>query len=512
MRKSHTDLPLNETDGPVLARFVVQKRVPVILSLRHLSKTKQKRFVADFCEHVYELKGAPENRDPLPIFIDEASTFVPQTVRGDAARMVGAIEELVRRGRSSGIGCILIDQRPASVNKDVLTQVEVMIAHQVNSPQDRKALKEWVDAHDDEGHGVEFMKSLAGLKKGEAWVWSPSWLDVFERVKVAARTTFDSSSTPKAGKKRVLPKKLAEVDLEEVKGELAASIEEAERTDPTKLQRRIAELERDAAAKPKAVDQSAVDAAIAIADRRARAECAKAILPVIAQIRSTMSDVRGRLDGVESSTKGLEAFLDSLPAPQAASKPVQAPTHSTPKITAEPTTTRTRHAKGPNNGNLPSPQQRIVDSIAWWNAAGVDQPSRGQVAFVARYSEKGSSFRNPAGALNSAELVCIPVQGKMAFTRTGVSHAAAPTCSPSLGELCDRIRAVLKSGPLIKLFDVLLDQSHPISRAEWAGLAGYSADGSSFRNPAGRLRSLGLVEYPTQGMVKLSSIFDGGRW
>jgi hypothetical protein len=43
------------------------------------------------------------------------------------------------------------------------------------------------------------MESLASLPVGTAWVWSPGYLELFQRVTIRARETFDSSATPKAG-------------------------------------------------------------------------------------------------------------------------------------------------------------------------------------------------------------------------------------------------------------------------------------------------------------------------
>ncbi len=246
----HGDLPLRDIDGTLIADFVVESSTPVILSLRELSKTKQRRFVADFAERLYNRKGEASHRSPLMVMIDEASTFVPQRVDGANARMVGAIESLVRRGRASGIGVMLIDQRPASVNKDVLTQCELLIAHQTTGPQDRKALDSWIEAHDDRDQAKEFRDTLAGLTLGEAWFWSPSIFDLFQRVQVRARRTFDSSKTPKVGEIPIEPKKIAAVDLEALKEKMSATIKEKAENDPVILHERIEDLEEKLAAAP----------------------------------------------------------------------------------------------------------------------------------------------------------------------------------------------------------------------------------------------------------------------
>ena len=258
MGGEHGDTPIAASDGRVVADFVVDQRVPVIVSLRHMRKAGQQQFVTDFAEQIYHRKGETKNRVPLLIVIDEAHSFVPQKVDSGTARMVGAVEDLVRRGRSSGIGVMVISQRAASVNKDVLTQLELLIAHRQVSPQDRKALEEWIEAHDPSGRGPEFMTSLAALPRGVAWFWSPGW-NLFEKVAVNDRTTFDSSATPKAGAQPKAPRKLAEVDLAALKEKLAQTIEVAKQNDPKELRRQIAELNAEvkkARSAPPAEDQS----------------------------------------------------------------------------------------------------------------------------------------------------------------------------------------------------------------------------------------------------------------
>src|SRR5581483_8063656 len=244
----HGDLPLDAATGALIADVVVERAASVVLSLRHLSKAAQRRFVADFAERLYHRKGEAQYRTPLHLVIDEADAFAPQRVMADTARMLGAIDDCVRRGRSSGIRVTLITQRAASLNKDVLTQCEVLVALRTIAPQDRKAIDEWIAAHDSEGRREEFMASLASLGVGEAWVWSPGWLDVFERIRVRARRTFDSSSTPKAGAKAQPPQARAVVDLDALRERMASVVAQAEANDPKKLRAKIMQLERELAA------------------------------------------------------------------------------------------------------------------------------------------------------------------------------------------------------------------------------------------------------------------------
>jgi len=105
----HADLPLAETAGELLADLVVDERVPAVLDLSALSKSAARRFMTDFAERLYH-----RNRDPLHLVLDEADAFAPQRTDPGGQRLLGAIEDLVRRGRARGIGLIMISQRPVN--------------------------------------------------------------------------------------------------------------------------------------------------------------------------------------------------------------------------------------------------------------------------------------------------------------------------------------------------------------------------------------------------------------
>lgn len=240
------DLPLVPEAGAAVADFVVDEGASVVLSLRHFeSQGDQRTFVTDFARRLFFRKGSVEKKTPVLVVIDEASIFVPQRVGAQEAPMVGAIQKLVRQGRSSGIGVMLIDQRPASVNKDVLSQIELLVTHRITNPHDQKALMTWVEQHDTEGRGETFKKSLPSLANGEAWFWSPAWMNLFKRVKVRPRKTFDTSATPRVGEVRREPEAKAEINLEALKERLSATIERAKEEDPRLLQARIKELEAE---------------------------------------------------------------------------------------------------------------------------------------------------------------------------------------------------------------------------------------------------------------------------
>lgn len=168
--------------------------------------------------------------------------------------MLGAIEDIVRRGRARGLGVTMITQRPSVLNKNVLTQIEVLVALRLTAPLDQKAVDEWVKTNAEEGQREEFLTNIGSLDIGTAYFWSPGWLKIFKKVKVRRRKTLDSSSTPVAGQEVVKPEKMAEVNLQAIRDQLGAAVEEVESNDPKALKKKIKELEAELAKKPKPVE------------------------------------------------------------------------------------------------------------------------------------------------------------------------------------------------------------------------------------------------------------------
>jgi hypothetical protein len=242
----HADVPLEESAGATIASVIVEKRIPAILDCGLMRKGSRIRFMTDFCETLYH-----KNREALHFFVDEAQTIAPQNLKAmpEAARLLGAMEDIVLQGRRRGLGMTIISPRPAVVNTNLRSACEVIIAMQIVAPHDRKAIQEWVDLHgDDADRAKEMMESLSSLKRGEAWVWSPSWLEIFQRVKFRVRETFDSSATPTVGQTIVTPKQVAEIDLDALGAEIKQTVQRVKENDPKELKRRIAELEKAAKA------------------------------------------------------------------------------------------------------------------------------------------------------------------------------------------------------------------------------------------------------------------------
>ena len=181
----HADIPLTREMGRDIARAIVQEHVSCVISTFGMPKVAQRHLIAEFAEELLNINNIPRH-----VFIEEAHEFIPQRVSGALGKTFNAVSNLVVMGRNRGIGVTLINQRAATINKDVLTQLDTLLAFRSVGPQDRKALKEWVEHHAAEGDFEAFMKSLPSLPTGEGWIWSPEFLGKFERIKIRTRETF----------------------------------------------------------------------------------------------------------------------------------------------------------------------------------------------------------------------------------------------------------------------------------------------------------------------------------
>jgi hypothetical protein len=500
----HGDVPLNEADGKTIAEFVVMERVPLILSLRHLRKAAQRRFVTEFAEELYHLKGKDQYRDPLTVVIDEAPLFVPQRVTGEVARVTGAIEDLCARGRNAGFGVVLVSQRAATINKDVLTQADTIIAHRLIGPQDRKAVREWMEENASAENLKDILASLATLKAGEAWVWAPL-LSIMRRIQIRKRRTFDSSASPTVGGHARAPRHLHEVDLGKLKAKLAANIEQARAADPKALQRQVATLTAEVAKlqaqtppQPTKPVTLKVPAPILQA-ARALSERLKGAQHLADQFAALDAKAEGWLADLMKEITRAQIVAETLVPPKPLVPPGEMP--MVPRIVS------LRPGPPPSGDRVPgrSPlDQKILDAVAWWESARIATPTRQQVAFAAGRTI-GGHFNNTVSRLHTSGLLTYPAANLLALTAEGRHTAWAPGGVATRADLYAKLRGLLGSDLKRQMLEALIQCGGAATREELAQAVGRTI-GGHFNNCVSRLSSLGIIHYPASGLVEFSPL------
>ena len=481
----HGDVPLEPGGGQVVADFVVSTGSSLVLDVSLFRKNQRKEFVAHFAEQLFQRKKT--HRMPLMLIIEEAQVFAPQRAGRGEERMLGAIEDIVRLGRNYGIGSAMISQRPQSVNKEVLNQCEPLVVFQLVAKHERDAVRGWMQHVGSDAQAL--LDELPALQTGECFFWSPAWLRQFERTRFYAKSSYDASATPTLGQSRPEPGKLKPVDLKALQQSMAETIERAKADDPKALKKEIQKLKTELAHRPTEIDQGAVDRAIAERDRHWQAE--------IQRVANQSRGLVDRLQRIEqiAHLNGEAAAIKQPPSPP---KPSAPPRQTRP--IAQP-----RPARVVDSEELSAPQQKILQSLAWWKAGGIETPNRHQTAFVAGYTVNGH-FNNMVGTLRTAGLVDYPKGNCLALTDEGLGRVEIQDV-PTRDALIDSVRGVLRNEPQRRIFDALVSFDSPVSREQLAEATGYTVNGH-FNNMVGTLRSLGVADYPAGGMVGLSEIFD----
>jgi len=169
----HADLPLVPEQASDIAKAVVESNISCVLDISGFSKGASRKIVVAFLETLYQL-----NRVDRHVYMEETDMFAPQTPRGPEENVcLGAVDSFVRRGGNRNLGCTLITQRTAVLNKNVLTQADCLVILRTLAPQDKKAIQAWVQEATEREGTEEKMKawydSLKSLKNGEAYVWHP---------------------------------------------------------------------------------------------------------------------------------------------------------------------------------------------------------------------------------------------------------------------------------------------------------------------------------------------------
>ncbi len=491
----HGDVPLERGGGKLVADLVVQHRMSCVLDLSEFeSEAAKKGFLLDFAVRLYRT-----NTEPLHLFLEEADDYIPQRPMRDETHLLRAWENIVRRGRARGLGVTFITQRSAAINKNVLTQVETLITLRTTGPQDRKAIEEWVKYNHE---STELLSSLASLKPGEAWVWSPTLLGRVQRTQFARRATFDSASTPKMRKGARPATTLADVDLGGIRTAMADTIERAEENDPARLQREIIRLEKELRTRP-VVAPEKIEVPVLSAESLGRMEEAVGQLadmtaPTLQAIRDTYDRVE---DAIRHSAKLLEQARSYHP------KIVFAETASsnaggTFSIMREPEPVRApRVAATTNAEGLPKGERSILTALAQNTEAG-RSTTRDELTVLTGY--KRSTRDAYMQRLEQRQYITSSRDGWVA-TEEGLAELGDFTPLPTGAALRQYWLNRLPAGETIVLSTVVEEFPASVSREQITVLTGYKR--STRDAYIQRLATRRLVKTTGQGIIANETLF-----
>lgn len=548
----HGDLPLTEHAGALIGETVAGMAESCILDLSELgTKAAERRFMLAFLTALYKHASG----EPVHVVFDEADMWAPQKLLdkdGEAAKLLGMMETIVRRGRVKGFIPWLITQRPAVLSKDVLSQVDGLIAFKLTSSQDRNALGGWVEGQADAGDWKIIHADLPTLERGKGIVWLPG-RGVLDAVAFPAKKTFDSSRTPKRGERKVTAD-LEPLDISKLRDRLAKVETEIKANDPRALKAQIADLTRQLQGTASSVPTAAptgtskVDLAAeytrgreegfdagqeaalkqlgdiddllkkaeAVGAHNARIELAKELAMKARELEKMgVHDLAKAIDRLAASLEKLaNVATRALPQSPVITKTA---TRQRPSVTPAPRAPApngkaAQIANQPRAEGVTPAQQKVLNGLAWLESIGIKPADKTQLALFIQVSPTSGGYFNNLGALRTAGLIEYPSGGTAALTDAGRQIAEAVNIPPTTADLHATIAGMLPPAKWKILAELIAAYPQPIAKDDLAQRIGVSPTSGGYFNNLGSLRSLGLIDYPTGGQaVAKPVLFLEGR-
>jgi uncharacterized protein len=494
----HADAPLDFRAGKAMAAALVEHGFSAIFDIGNLHTEEQAQFVMDLCSELLRL-----NRNAMHVFMDEADTFAPQKPLGLLQnKCLGTVSRLVKQGGIKGIGFTMITQRPASINKDVLSQVDILTVLRMSHPLDIKAATDWIKSEVSVPFAKEVEVALPSLPVGTAYFCSAS-LNLGKRVEVRTRTTFNSGATPKPGERAIVPKVLAPVEIEKLGQKIADSVKRSREESPEFLKAKIKTLEAEVAkgGKP-SMELSAHIAELEqqvrelphLREKAAQADVIQAHMITVRQHATDVQTALGLL--LKACDVPMAPIPTGMPLPPA--KPILAQA-----ATFHPSSTPVARQAIPPIPSASGKQDlsfRILRALAEFASIGRHHVPRSTLSAWAE--ARGGYYTNTLGQLKTAGLIEYPGVGTVGLTAEGRSRAAIVEAPPNADAFFEAVVRQGGTGLPERVLRVLRhNYPSPITREQLSVAA--EARGGYFTNTLGSLKTAGFIEYPGTGQVRL---------
>lgn len=174
------------SNQPVAYNELVKSGTCSIINLRGLAPEIQQVVVYKLAKDLFELRKQSKV-PPFFLVMEEAHNFCPERSFGEATSSK-VLRTIASEGRKFGLGLCAISQRPARVDKSVLSQCTTQLILKVTNPNDLKAVSNSV-----EGLTAESEREIQNLPIGTALVTGVTDRPLFVNVR-PRRTTHGGQS------------------------------------------------------------------------------------------------------------------------------------------------------------------------------------------------------------------------------------------------------------------------------------------------------------------------------
>ncbi|MFW6085220.1 MAG: hypothetical protein ACODAA_08405, partial [Gemmatimonadota bacterium] len=507
------DVSADPTSAKLLCRQLVELGASAVLDIYELDDDERQEFVGRF---LTELIGLPKELwRPILIVVDEAHELAPQD--GSEPPSLRPMKRLVSKGRKRGFGAVFATQRISKLNKDAADLLNNLVGY-TGLDNDVKR------AGDMLGFSKARREELRRLEAGEFYAFGPAISKTVRKVRSGDIQTYH----PQAGEV-VPPTPPPPAKIQALLGDLEDLPERAAEEERTiaaleaqvgRLERELREAERDGPARDLAdlevLAEQRVEAATAELRRQAERQH-RAFQVMLQHVASALGGLAGQASALRADVE--QAIENGRPAADDAGpgRPVITPPHMEERERSGRDAPANDEAPRPemdpdledltDAGADPELAQRILDTLAAFEALGVPTLDRKSLAVLVDYAPTTKLYRRTLAVLNERDLAGYPESGAVALTPDGGAIANAPATPPTHEAIVEAWRRKLDDAQR-RMLDALLDaHPTPIPREELAAAAGYAPTTKAFRGGLSQMRgAFGLVHYPKTGHVALTDL------
>src|SRR5439155_12491920 len=182
-RSEHSELKIGPEHAEKLAEVSLKRNMSVILDLSDFTPEESSQLLLAYFKSLWTTSAIVKK--PYQIVLEEAHEFVPQST---STPLKQVLTRIALRGRKRGLGIILMSQRSAKVEKDVLTQTSLLFLHKVEHPTDLRVYKDLIPLP-----ATQVEDMVRRLRPGEAIIVYNHEASI---VQLRLRYTFHAGSTP----------------------------------------------------------------------------------------------------------------------------------------------------------------------------------------------------------------------------------------------------------------------------------------------------------------------------
>lgn len=130
-------ITLTESSAPALAEMAIRERLTVLLDMRMCPAAERMPIVTAYMSTLWDCLLEQDDPQPYGVYIDEAQVYAPQDAN---TPLKAVLIDMAMRSRHMNVISIIATQRPSKIDKDILNQASLLMAHRLSAKTDTNIL------------------------------------------------------------------------------------------------------------------------------------------------------------------------------------------------------------------------------------------------------------------------------------------------------------------------------------------------------------------------------------